>query len=360
MSAHPQSSRTNRLRARRGFVLMAALWLLVALAAVGLDAALRHKSRRLAAANLLDETKLQNASFAGAEYARSRLTSAMLGRADELRAQASRATAGANRAQAGGATRGRAGTQSMSNMFRTSDPGADPWRDPSGLVPGELDWNGITMQLHLRDVGAALNINGADEVMLQQFFSLGLRLDYALANELAAAILDWRDDDDLPRINGGERDLYVHDGLAMLPANHQFTNIDELRFVRGMTDEIFAQARPYLRISTTTTINVNSAPEPVLLAIPGMNPEGAAALIRMRRSGTFPRSRTEVNALLPSSTLRSLQAAGEQFNRRVIYATDQVEVIAEASVPGTPVHASTQIIVDRALNGAVITWRRVE
>ena len=79
------------MKARRdGFVLIAALWLLVALGAVGLDVSLRSRSRRLAAANLVDETRARGAAFAGAEYARSRLTSAMLGRAEELRADAAR------------------------------------------------------------------------------------------------------------------------------------------------------------------------------------------------------------------------------------------------------------------------------
>src|SRR4051812_5924768 len=77
-------------RNRHGFVLMAALWLLVALSAVALDTALRHRARSAAAANLIDETRLQAAASAGTEYARSRLSSAMLGRADQLRKDAAK------------------------------------------------------------------------------------------------------------------------------------------------------------------------------------------------------------------------------------------------------------------------------
>jgi Tfp pilus assembly protein PilX len=65
-------------RQRSGFILVAVLWLIVALGAVGLDASLRSRTRRLAAANVLDQTRARAAAMAGTEYARSRLTAAML------------------------------------------------------------------------------------------------------------------------------------------------------------------------------------------------------------------------------------------------------------------------------------------
>jgi general secretion pathway protein K len=359
---------------RQGFVLMAALWLLVALSAVGLDAALRHRAHRLAAANLLDSARMRAAADAGSEYARSRLTAAMLGRADELRAEASRAARqqGGARAAAGRAGAANARGNSMSSMFRSSDPASDPWRDPSGLVPSQLEWNGVTTSLVLRDPAAALNINTADATMLSQFFSLGLRLDYALANKLAASIMDWRDDDEIPQLNGGEREEYLKDGASMLPSNHAFANVDELRFVKWMTNDIFAAARPYLRVSTGNQININAAPEPVLLAIPGMDQAGAAAIIRARRSGNYPRSTAELWGILPTSTLNAIAMMSPQggpgqgglsnsaFARRVSFSTDQVEVIATSSMPGIPVQATTQIIVDRAINGASVSWRRLQ
>ena len=362
---------------RGGFVLMAALWLLVALSAVGLDAALRHRKHRIAAANLLDQTRMRAAADAGAEYARSRLTSAMLGRVDELRAEAARQNTGRSGRAAG---RG----NSMREIFQGRDPGLDPWRDPSQLVPPQLEWNGVVTTLAVRDPGAALNINSADATMWSQFFSLGLGIDYALANKLAAAILDWRDADDIPTSNGGERTEYLKDGAPVLPGNREFANIDELRFVLGMNDEIFGAARPYLRSASGGRINVNAAPEAVLLALPGMNREGATAILRQRRAGIYARSLNELMAMLPGSTVNSIMAqsisdqggrggggrgggpGGQNslqsgpFARRVTFSTDQVEILANASVPGNPVEVTSQVIVDRAINGATVSWRRVQ
>ena len=102
-------------RDRGGFVLVAALWLLVALAAVGLDASLRSRERTRAAANVLDETRARAAATAGTEYARSRLTAALLGEADELRSQAMERARSDRQRQ-------RASRQSLNRMFRSADP----------------------------------------------------------------------------------------------------------------------------------------------------------------------------------------------------------------------------------------------
>ncbi|HSR42105.1 MAG TPA: hypothetical protein VLL48_08040, partial [Longimicrobiales bacterium] len=102
-------------RGRGGFVLVAALWLLVALAAVGLDAALRARERTRAVANVLDQTRARAAAMAGTEYARSRLTAALLGEVDELRSQALERARGARQ-------RRRVMRRSLDRLFRSADP----------------------------------------------------------------------------------------------------------------------------------------------------------------------------------------------------------------------------------------------
>src|SRR5690606_15115489 len=110
---------------RDGFVLIAVLWLLVALAAVTLDVSLRTRTPRLATANLLDQRQARAAAIAGAEYARSRLTAAMLGRAEELRAQSERDRRGRGRNRR---------PPSLDDLFEDADPAGDPWRDPVELL----------------------------------------------------------------------------------------------------------------------------------------------------------------------------------------------------------------------------------
>ncbi|MGH7467665.1 MAG: general secretion pathway protein GspK [Longimicrobiales bacterium] len=352
MSTQRSAARAGR-GSRPGFVLMAALWLLVALGAVGLEVSLRNRTRRLATANLLDEARARTIAEAAVEYARSRLGSAMMGRADELRAQAAaRATTTA--------ARQRAHQQDMTSLFRQSDPAEDPWREPAELVPPTVAVGDIEAAMQLRDTGAAFNPNEADELMLRQFFAQGLRIDYALADELTQAILDWRDEDDLPRINGAEGEQYTEAGAAVLPGNRPFATLDELRHVLGMTAELFQQMRPYLTLVSSGRINLNAAPEPVLLALPGFTPVAATSLLRLRQSGRFPRSAQELRALLPASAINTLNDNQREFTRRSAFTTDEIEIDVLVDLPGSPVSVHALVVVARATTGASVVWRKIE
>jgi type II secretory pathway component PulK len=337
---------------RRGFALVAALWLLVALGAVGLHTALASKARRQAAANLLDEVRARNAVVAGTEYARSRLTAAMVGQAEELRAEAM------ERARSFRDQR-RAASASISRLFRSADPLEDPWREPQELVVPEMTFGDARYALLLRDVGAAMNLNEADEEMLRQFFSLGVGVDYADADALAQAILDWRDEDEIPRINGGEREEYLEEGALVLPPNRDFVDVDELRHVRGMTPEVYVAAAPHLTLIGDGQINLNSAPEPVLLALPGMDPGAVTQLLRLRDSGVLPRSDMELVALMPSAVVQAIEARGRGFSSRRTYTTDQVEILAQGWVDGGVVQVTSRVVVSRGTTEARVIWREV-
>ena len=337
---------------RDGFALVAALWLLVALSAVGLQTALASRARRQAAANLLDEVRARNAVVAGTEYARSRLTAAMLGQAEELRVEAM------ERARSSRDQR-RAASASIGRLFRSSDPLEDPWREPQALVVPEMTFGDARYAILLRDVGSALNLNQADEEMLRQFFAQGLGLDYADADELAQAILDWRDEDEIPRINGGEREEYLEEGALVLPPNRDFVDVDELRHVRGMTPETYVAAAPHLTLIGDGEINLNSAPEPVLLALPGMDRGAVTQILRLRDSGVLPRSDGQLLALLPSGVGQAIEAQGRNFSRRTTYTTNQVVILAQGWVEGGVVHVTSRVVVSRGNAGARVVWREV-
>ena len=328
---------------RAGFALIAALWLLVALSAVGLDAALRSKTRRLAAANVLDQARARAAAEAGAEYAASRLNAAMMERADELRAESSR-----NR------------RTSLGNLFRRSDPFEDPWRDPSELVAPSMQFGDARYELRVYDLGASIDINQANEQLLRQFFAQGMRVDAARADRLALAILDWRDEDEIPRVNGAEREQYLRAGAPVLPTNRPFAEIDELRHVIGMTEDLFLEVRPYLRLTGTDDINVNAAPEPVLLALPGMTPGAATELLRRRESGELPRDEDDLLDMLPAGPRQELDRNERAFERMTTYTTNEVEIIVEGWVEGSPIRSRVRVILTRSNTGGVVVWRKVE
>jgi type II secretory pathway component PulK len=348
-------------RDERGFILIAVLWLLVAIAAVGLDAGLRGRSERLAVANSVDDARARAAAYAGAEYARSRLTAAMLARADELRAQVAQqrgnARGGGGNARGGG---GNARTLSVERLFRSVDPMEDPWRDPSGLVMDQIALVDSNFRLQVRDTGAAVNLNEADEEMLRNFFAQGIGLDFTDADRITQAVLDWRDEDELPRVGGGEREEYLDEGLPVLPPNRPFASLDELRFVLGMTPQAFEAAAPHLTLIGNGRINVNAAPEAVLLAVPGMTPAIAGQIIRNRESGVFPRDTDEFVEMVPGAVTGSGRRAERELLERIAFATNEVEILSEGWIEGSPVTATVHLVVSRANEGALVVWRRIE
>ncbi|MEX1183304.1 MAG: hypothetical protein WEF86_08700 [Gemmatimonadota bacterium] len=327
---------------RSGFVLIAALWLIVALSAVALDSALRSQPARLAAANRLDETRAREAALAGVELVRSRLTAATLNRAEQIRADVSRQEGSSGR------------RQSVRSLLSVDDV----WRDPQGLVPPGMSLGDAEFSVTVRGTGERLNINEADEEMIRAFLSQGLRNDYAAADQLTQAILDWRDEDDLPRLNGGEREQYLEDGLPVLPPNRPFASVAELRHVRGMTDEVFAQVEPFLTVIGSGMININAAPEAVLFAVPGLTVAVVAALLPIRSGGRYLQDRIDLEELTGFDIPEGMRPS--EFNRRVTFATNEVEIISEGSIAGNPVHTVVRAVAARSAEGAVVLWRRIE
>jgi type II secretory pathway component PulK len=277
----------------------------------------------------------------------------MLDRADELRADA------LDRARTARA-RQRTQRQSVRNLFRSADPFEDPWRAPDELVAPEMSFVDARFTLRVRDTGGALNLNQIDEDVIRQFFALGMGLDYAEADELAQAILDWRDEDDIPRVNGGEREQYLDAGAPVLPPDRDFAEIDELRHVLGMTPELYDAALPYLTLIGSGNVNVNAAPAPVLLALPGMTESAVRELLRLRESGIFPRGMEHLVALLPAATSRTLDVQEERFNALTTFSTNEVEILSDGRVDGSPIRVRARVVVARSNTGAVVVWRKIE
>ena len=105
-----------------------------------------------------------------------------------------------------------------------------------------------------------------------------------------------------------------------------FTNLLEFYIRSGMTAEEFDQVYPWL---TTTNgvveglINVNTASEIVLACVPGIEPDGAAALVTYRRANPNPRaSLAWVVEVLGRE--RALQAAPWLTARSSVYSADVV------------------------------------
>lgn len=95
------------------------------------------------------------------------------------------------------------------------------------------------MAIRIRAEAGKVDLNTGDEAAIAALFrSAGL--DDSRAAVLAAAVADWRDADDLRRLNGGERRDYARAGMAGMPPNRPFADIFELARVLGVTSDVLA------------------------------------------------------------------------------------------------------------------------
>ena len=91
----------------------------------------------------------------------------------------------------------------------------------------------------------------------------------AQAEQLAAAIVDWRDSDPLTQANGGAEDPdYAAAGRPYGAKDAPFETVAEVEQVLGMTPELFAALQPYLTVhGGSHPPNATYAPGPVLAAM---------------------------------------------------------------------------------------------
>lgn len=306
------------MKQQRGFALLAALWLLTALSVASLAMAGAARLRRLAATNHAESIRARAAAAAGIEYARARL-------ADRL----------------------------------ASERRSDPWSGIDSLGTDTIALGDVAVTVAVQDVGARLNLNQAGENELRRLL-LALRIDAGEADRLAQTIADWRDPDDLHRARGAERDDYLAAGAVSLPRNGPFQTVSELAGVRGMTRAVLDSLTPYLTLLGDGQINLNAAPAPVLLSLPGINSEAAVALLRLRQQGRVLGAITELERYLPPTARPALTARLADLMTRAVTETREVAIMSEATLPGSPVRARMTGLVVRARDAVFYVWSRVE
>lgn len=294
------------LRNPRGFALAAALWILVAISALGVGFLTAARAERLAVANARAATRARWAARAGQARILSEIDRTL---------------------------RGGHGAH-----FRAA---SDTILPPLGFGLSET-----AVHAYARDVRARLQLNLADGEQLERLFR-GLGLEGGWARRLADAIIDWRDPDPLRRPGGAEAAEYSRLRPPSHPKNAPFEEVDELLHVFGVTPEAYAVVESFLTAAGDGRINVNAASVPVLLTLPGIDPAGAQAIVTRRRARPF-QNPYELLASLPRANQEWIQLEMADFVERIAFAPRQVEIVASATVDGSPVRIENRAQVTLA------------
>ena len=310
--------------------MIAALWLVVAIATVALHFSIDARERRQLGIVASDRGRAQAAAHGALAMMQARLDAAQrqLGQGSPL-------------------------TASMRS--------SDPWLAIDSVFSGEMYIDSVRVDVSFQDPATMLHINNANEVQLRTFFSYVLR-DVQRGEVIAQSIIDWRDPDTLPRANGAEALDYIKKEKLVLPPNAPFREVSDLLHVNGMTPEIYEEVAPYLTVRGTGQININNAPEPVLRTLPGITDDVVATILSMRAMGRRIESLNQVFAALQPQGGRGGGAGTNPQQARMQGMTTVRSTVMEITMTAqaSPQAAPTRLVAEITRNNTstTVTARR--
>ncbi len=158
--------------------------------------------------------------------------------------------------------------------------------------------------------------------VLARLFEHGAGLADLEARALAASLLDWRDGDDHIRAGGAEDAYYESLHPPYRPKNADLDSLEELLLVKGVTPEIYARILPTCTLAGGGVVNLNTAPQAVLLAL-GM-PERLARAVVDFRAG-----RDRLEGTRDDNVFTALSSAVEDLDRVTLLAQEDRQSFRE-------------------------------
>lgn len=207
-------------------------------------------------------------------------------------------------------------------------------------------------RIGIADESGKININlltAASGIILNNLL-VNLGVEKNQADTIVNSILDWKDGDDLHRLQGAENDYYMSLPKPYKCKDANFDNLEELLLVKGMTRDILygTEEKPglmqHLTVYTSTAqININSAKPDVLKAIPRMTDEMIQTVIHYRLSDHAKKDGSGLQSMLSAdfanissyvttadSSVYAVEAIGYQNAKNGNYALKAV-LVAEGA-----------------------------
>jgi general secretion pathway protein K len=192
-----------------------------------------------------------------------------------------------------------------------------PWRVDG--TPFAFTYGDGTVQVLMRDEGGKIDLNRANDAVLQALF-ISVGVGQEAAQHLVDAIADFRDADSLKHVNGAEDPEYARAGLPYDAKDAPFAATEELQQVFGMTPEIYARVAPYVTVySPRRDVNLATAPAAVLKVLPYLSPDRVQSILAQRAAaqGQTRRFRViAVNVIVQATTAQGGSVTREAVLRR--------------------------------------------
>lgn len=246
----------------------------------------------------------------------------------------------------------------------------DRWRINVDIPP--VPFGRGQFEVRIENESGKVDINRAGESLLRMILK-PFALEEQEKNIIVDSILDWRDKDNLHRLNGAEDDYYKSLPRPYECKDGDFDSVEELLMVRGVTPEIFYNGlRDLVTVYVSPTreirrdagfhrvhsdpnkININAASRAMLLALPLMTDDLAQEVVKYREESDF-RSLDDVASVVGSDVYAAI---GPYINLEI---SPQYTIKAIGKVVGTQIEQGVEVAIEinRGLKKGyrVIQWR---
>jgi general secretion pathway protein K len=247
MNAH-ETDRAPNSSACDGFIIVAVLWILVALATLASIYSIYINNSALAVSGMDDGLQAEALVSAGLELTAYRLA-----------------------------------VPKDKDKDKDSDKDKDKDKDAQRPTKGQFVFRlgRANVTVNYSSERARIDLNAAPKALLAGFFaSIGASNDDA--DRYADRIIGWRQ---RPKQmdQAGEVALYRSAGLPYLPRGAPFAHASELWLVQGLPPALIGRAMPFVTVySGRPDINVFDAPPELIAALPDMTPARLAVFLNQR------------------------------------------------------------------------------
>jgi general secretion pathway protein K len=273
-----KTNRAPNSSACDGFIIIAVLWILVALATLASIYSIYINNSALAVSGMDDGLQAEALVSAGLELTAYRLA-----------------------------------VPKDKDKNKDNDKDKDAQRSTRGQFVFRLGRANVTVNYSSET--ARIDLNAAPKVLLAGFFAaIGASNDDA--DRYADRIIGWRQRPK-PMDQAGEAALYRSAGLPYLPRGAPFAHASELWLVQGLPPELIRRALPFVTVySGRPDINVFDAPPELIAALPDMTPARLATFLNER--DTVSKDKDSLSRLLgpdqPGATAEGSNAFRVKIN----------------------------------------------
>ena len=228
------------------------------------------------------------------------------------------------------------------------------WRMNTDIPP--VPFAAGRFKIHIKNEAGKININTADEPLLKMMLN-GFEIEEQEKSIIVDSIMDWRDENDLHRMNGAENDYYQSLPEPYDCKNGDFDAIEELLMVRGVTPEIFygglremvtafqdqGSKRGKIRRRPSkaggSKICINAASRAMLLSLPQMTEDLAQSIIDFRKESDF-KSMGEVPTLLGANVYGAISPYV------TLQASPYYQVLSVGGIKGSSTRQGVSMVVE--------------